>query len=265
MNLHALTEKTARHDIIEVCRRVYARGWLAATDGNASILIDDDRILCTPSGVHKGYMDEEQLIVVDRSGNRLKGDLPASSELAMHLAVYEQRPDVRAALHAHPTHCVALSLAGISLASCTLPEVILTLGSIPTIGYCTPTSLEVPAEIKKWIRDFDALILPRHGSLTVGSDIFDAFNKLERMEHVAEITFLARSLGPVEPLTCSQVEKIREAAQEVGLSLRKLMDSPCEPKASRSLDREDKESREELVRRVKLQVQQSFDGRKTSR
>ncbi len=262
-----LSEPRARHDIVEVCRRIYAHGWLAATDGNVSILLDDGRIVTTPTGVHKGYMGERELIVVDRKGKRLQGALSPSSELEMHLAVYEERPDVRAVVHAHPTNCVAFSLAGISLAQCLLPEIVFTFGSIPTVGYTTPTTSEVPNEIRKWIRDFDALILDRHGSLTVGADVFDAYNKLERMEHVAEITFRARALGSIKPLTCEQIEKLQQVGRGLGLPERKLLDSPCdhcnacegpsEQSAPPAGDR-----LEDLVRRVERDVQESLRGKK---
>lgn len=223
-----ISEAQARRDIVEVCRRVYAHGWLAATDGNVSIRLDDDRIVATPTGVHKGYIRERELIVVDRAGRQMQGSLAPSSELKMHLAVYDERPDVRAAVHAHPTNCIAFSLAGVSLAQCLLPEIVFTFGSIPTAAYTTPSTEEVPAEVRKWVRDFDAMILDRHGSLTVGPDVFDAYNKLERMEHVAEITLRARMLGNVRPLTCEQIQQLQQVGKSMGLPERKLLDSPCD-------------------------------------
>ena len=222
------TEALARHDIVEVCRRVYAHGWLAATDGNVSVLLDDNRIVTTPTGVHKGYIHERELIVVDRKGRQLQGTLAPSSELKMHLAVYDERPDVRGVVHAHPTNCIAFSLAGVSLAQCLLPEIVFTFGSIPTAAYTTPSTEEVPAEVRKWVRDFDAMILDRHGSLTVGPDVYDAYNKLERMEHVAEITLRARMLGTIRPLTCEQIQQLQQVGKSMGLPERKLLDSPCD-------------------------------------
>lgn len=222
------SEARARRDIVEVCRRVYAHGWLAATDGNVSVRLDDDRIVATPTGVHKGFIHVRDLIVVDRKGQQLQGTRAPSSELAMHLAVYDERSDVGAAVHAHPTNCVAFSLAGISLAQCLLPEIVVTFGSIPTVAYTTPGTEEVPEEVRKWVRDFDAMILDRHGSLTVGSDVFDAYNKLERMEHVAEITFRARALGQIRPLSCEQIQHLQRVGRSIGVPERPLLDSPCD-------------------------------------
>jgi len=216
-------EQKARRDIVEVIRRVYARGWIAASDGNVSALLTPDRVLATPTGIHKGSITEDDLIVVDRSGRRLSGSRAPSSELLMHLAAYDERPDVRGVVHAHPTNCIAFSLAGVSLAQCLLPEIVFTFGSIPTTAYTTPTTEEVPREIRKWLRDFDAMILDRHGSLTVGASVFDAYDKLERMEHVAEITFRARMLGPIKPLAPAQIAHLQAVGRGLGLPERKIL------------------------------------------
>jgi L-fuculose-phosphate aldolase len=264
------SEQKARRDIIEVIRRVYARGWISATDGNVSILLGPDQVLATPTGINKGSMVESDLIVVDRQGNRIAGSRLPSSELRMHLAAYDERPDVRAVVHAHPTNCIAFSLAGVSLAQCLLPEIVFTFGSIPTTAYTTPTTEEVPREIKKWLRDFDAMILDRHGSLTVGTDVFAAYDKLERMEHVAEITFRARMLGPIRPLSPDQIEHLRVVGRGLGLPERKILPAPCdhcnacsastmgktpaEPNAALPVAKAAPADVDELVRRVSLTV-----------
>jgi L-fuculose-phosphate aldolase len=221
-------EHEARRHIVEVCRRIYARGWITATDGNVSALLGHDRVLCTPTGINKGTMTEDDLIVIDRRGKKITGTRAPSSEILMHLAAYDERPDVGGVVHAHPTNCIAFSLAGITLAQCLLPEIVFTFGSIPTTEYTTPTTDEVPAEVSKWLRDFDAMILDRHGSLTVGADVFAAYDKLERMEHVAEITFRARMLGPIRPLSRQQIERLRAVGRGLGLPDRKILALPCD-------------------------------------
>lgn len=210
--LHAL-----RQEVCNVCRWAYDRGWLSATDGNVSVRVGRDRILSTPSGVPKGFLKPNDLVLCDLSGRRVAGRHPVTTEMAMHVAVYEERPDVNAVVHMHPTYCIAFSVAGQTLAQCLLPEVVFTFGVIPTAPYSAPTTDEVPAAIKKYIHDFDAMILERHGSLTVGTDLMDAYMKLERMEHVAEITHRARQLGDVVPLTPAQVEQLQEIGESLGL------------------------------------------------
>jgi L-fuculose-phosphate aldolase len=276
-------ERAARRDIVAVCRRIYERGWIAATDGNVSILLAPDRVLATPTGINKGTMSEDDLIVTDRQGQTISGTRKPSSELLMHLAAYDARPDVKAVVHAHPTNCIAFSLAGVSLAQCLLPEIVFTFGSIPTTAYTTPTTDEVPKEIRKWLRDFDSMILDRHGSLTVGPDVHVAYDKLERMEHVAEITFRARQLGPIRPLSPEQIARLQAVGRGLGLPERKIIGSPCDhcnacpghgkgaaaepapialgtaPKASES--RADAADLDALVRRVSAEVGRAIGGR----
>ncbi len=216
-----------RRDIVEVLRRIYARGWISASDGNVSVRLSADRILTTPTGKHKGYISERELIICDLRGRRVSGPYEPSSEIAMHVAAYEERPDVRAVVHAHPTYCIAFSLAGVTLAQCLLPEIVFTFGGIPTTEYCAPTTEEVPRAIRKLLGEYDAMILDRHGSLTVGGDLFDAYDKLERMEHVAEITHAARQLGELRPLDRAQVEQLVEIGRGLGLPERKVS-MPCD-------------------------------------
>jgi L-fuculose-phosphate aldolase len=221
------TERTWREDIIRVCRLLHERGYITATDGNVSVRLSKNRILATPSGFSKGFLTAEQLVVTDLEGKKVPSyyyDEPASrdmkptSELPMHLEAYRQRPDIGAVIHAHPPICVALSIAGISLAKCLLPEVVVTLGLIPTTEYATPSSVEGPGAIKDLIANHDALIIQRHGTLTVGQDPFDAYLKLEKVEHLAHITMLLRQLGRDVPLPPAEVTKLLQMRREKGLA-----------------------------------------------
>lgn len=221
------TEYQHRLDMIEVGRRVHARGWISSTDGNFSVKLDANRILTTPTGVHKGYLGVDDFIVVDMEGKKISGTRNPSTELAMHLTCYRQRPDIGAVVHAHPTICVAFSVSGIALAQCLLPEVVFTLGGIPTANYAPPSTDEVPRSIEGPIKDYDAVILERHGSVTVGKDIFGAFNTLERMEHVAEITFHSRMLGNAKPLSNAQVNELVKIGKNLGLPERKITCNDC--------------------------------------
>jgi len=145
---------------------------------------------------------------VDWNGRVIEGEGQPTSELAMHLAVYRLRPEVEAVVHAHPPVATAFSIAGISLEDFVLPEVVLTLGVIPTASYATPTTAEVPETIRNLIQKHDALILERHGAITVGRDLMDAYNKMEKLEHAAIIIFSALQLGRVRCLPPREVEKL---------------------------------------------------------
>lgn len=204
------TEREHRIELVEICRRMYEKNFITSTDGNVSIRLKNDRLLITPSGVHKGFLTPDQLILTDLNGKKISGKYNASLEIQMHVGVYSVRKDVWAVVHAHPIHCIAFTLAGLELGKDHLPEVVLSVGEIPIVPYTTPTSYEVPEKIQEYIKTKDALILDRHGSLTVGKDLQDAYNKLERIEHVAQVMFVARQLGPVKHLSSSQLHQLMQ-------------------------------------------------------
>lgn len=212
-------EAALREEIVRVCRLVWEKGWVAASDGNASIRVGQDRVLVTPSGLSKGFFSASDVVTTDLEGKPVvssqgRPQRVPTSEIALHLEVYRQRPDVRAVLHAHPPLSIAFTIAGVSLAQCVLPEVIVNLGKIPTTAYATPSTVEGAEVIRELIRDHDALILDRHGTVTVGPTLFDAYMKLEKVEHLARVTLAARQLGRVGLLPQEQVRKLIEMRRE---------------------------------------------------
>jgi L-fuculose-phosphate aldolase len=217
-------EQALREEIVRVGRLMYERGLAVAADGNISAPLDEGHVLCTPSGLCKGTMTPDQLIVVDMDGHKVgpgtsaNRDLQPTSEVRMHLEAYRQRPDIGGVVHAHPPITVALSIAGVSLADCMLPEVIVTLGLVPTTEYATPASAENVRAIRDLITNHDGIILQRHGTLTVGRDPWEAYMRLESLEQVARITLILQQLGHGEPLPPEQVEKLLAQRQKMGLS-----------------------------------------------
>lgn len=236
-------EGALRAEIVEVGRLLYDRGLVVATDGNISARLAPDRILATPSGFCKGRLAPEQLIVLDLKGERVEAptrrpgregaegeqtarqapaDLKPTSEIHMHLEAYRQRPDIGAVVHAHPPHAVALSIAGIPLGPCILPEAIVFLGLPPTAPYATPSSPEGAAAIRAAIASHDALVLARHGSLAVGESPLAAFHNTETLEQLARITFMLRLLGvdasvPATALPPDQIAKLLATRERLGL------------------------------------------------
>jgi len=202
-----------KEDIVCICRMLHRKNYLAATDGNVSVRLGD-RFLVTPSGVHKGLMEAYQVITVDLEGQVLEGEGRPTSEFRMHLLAYELRPEVQAVVHAHLPYATACTLAGIDLLQPILPEVVITLGGVPTAAYATPGSDEVPASIREFIKEYDAILLSRHGAMTVGRDVRDAYNKMEKLEHTARVILAARLQGPLEPLPAVEVEKLRRLGEK---------------------------------------------------
>ncbi len=205
-----------KKDIVRICRTMAERGFVAATDGNVSVR-RGDRLVITPSGVNKGFLIDDDLIETDLAGRVTSGAGRPSSEIRMHLLVYALRDDVGAVVHAHPPLATAFSLAGVSLARCILPEVVMTLGAIPTTDYATPSTEEVPEVIREPIRRFDAMILARHGTLTVGPDLMSAYNKLEKVEHTAHVTLAARTLGGADTLPVEEIDRLTAMGRDLGL------------------------------------------------
>ncbi len=213
-----MNESALRELICTLGQRLYALEMVMATDGNLSVRLGPDRFLCTPSGVSKAEMLPDDLIIADSNGERVSGDKKVTSEFFTHLAAYEERPDVDAVIHAHPTYGIALTLAGISLETPVLPETVALFGGIPTAPYSTPSSKEGAEAIRPLIRRCDGLLLDRHGALTVGKSLTEAFMKMEKLEHAAKILYLAYSLGKVAPLNDIQLAKVIQARTEYGVS-----------------------------------------------
>lgn len=216
-----LNENKARHDLIEVARLAYERRYLVGTEGNLSIRLDAQRILTTPRGTCKARLSPSDLVVTNLDGHLLpeskyQSKLP-STELKMHLVAYQERDDIRAIVHAHPTTAVAFTVAGQRLDAPILPEAILNLGAIPVAPYATPSTEEVPESIKDLVKCGNCLLLDHHGSLTFGATIFDAFYLLETLEHHAQTLMTARLLGGEKPLDREQIEKLYAICQIYGL------------------------------------------------
>ena len=197
----------ARH-IVAVCHDLYAKGFVTATDGNVSARLPNGNVLATPTSVNKGRVRENDLVEVTLGGVPVKDGLVPSMELGMHLFVYRERPDVQAVVHAHPTFATGFATAHIPLDQPLFPEVIFGLGAIPLAGFATPSTPEVAASIAPFVKTANAILLMNHGVVTYGRDLDDAYFKMEKVEHAAHITFVARMLGGEQPLSAEQVRML---------------------------------------------------------
>jgi len=197
-----------RRQVVTACRRLYDRGLVAGPDGNVSVLLTSDRILVTPSGLSKVDVTEEDLVELQMDGTRVAGRLEPSSEIAMHLAAYRARPDVRAVVHAHPPVATGLSVAGEGIPGDVLPEVILQMGSVPLVPYATPGTAAVPAALATILPNHDAFLLANHGATTLGGSLTEALQRMESIEHAATILLTARLLGRVNALGATEVSTL---------------------------------------------------------
>jgi L-fuculose-phosphate aldolase len=213
-----MDEQTARREIVRVGQLMYERSYVVSSDGNISVRLDDGRIVATPTMTCKGRMTEESLAVTDGEGKPLSDRNP-SSELAMHILIYRERRDVKAVCHAHPPHGTAFAVAGLAIDQPILSEVILTLGCVPLAAYGTPSTDELTEAMRPLVKHHNALLMANHGAVAYGSDLWQAFDRLETLEHTARIAILSHILGGSRNLPADAIEKlinVREAAGYLG-------------------------------------------------
>lgn len=207
-----------RREVVVVCRRLWERGLIAGPDGNVSVRLAPDRILVTPAGMSKVDVRSEDLVEVSNDGRHLRGTRRASSELAVHLRIYAQRPDVGAVVHAHPPVATGFSVAGEGFASCILPEVIFQVGWVPLVPYEMPGTEALARQFDPFIPAHDAFLMANHGAVTIGPTLSIAHQRMESLEHTARIVLTARQLGRVNELSTEQVAALVAARERAGFS-----------------------------------------------
>ncbi len=208
--------------IVQIAKRMHDRGWVANHDGNISARLEDGRILATPTAVSKGDIQRDWLIVVDETGKKVSGRRNSFSEMALHLAIYRQRPNVRAVVHSHSPYATALCVAGIEVCSTMLPEPVVSLGArIPLVPYAAPKTPGFTANLAEVIADghVDALTLEHHGVLSWGPDLEHAYLRMELVEHLARVQTLTMSIngGAVRTIPQTDIPALLNARKKAGL------------------------------------------------
>jgi L-fuculose-phosphate aldolase len=191
---------------------------VAANDGNITVRLDDERLLATPTGVSKGMMSPDDLIMVDMQGKKLAGHSECTSELGLHLAVYQLRPDVQSVVHAHPPVATGFATAGKALNLALLPEVIISLGCVPLADYGLPGTAEITAPMLPLIPNHDALLMANHGAVCFGGDVWQAYFRMETIEHYARVALVAELLGGPKVLPQQEVDKLMDARARYGVT-----------------------------------------------
>jgi len=202
------SERQQRLAIVQFGRQLHDNGFVAATDGNLSVRLDDHRLLVTPTCMSKGAMRPADLVIVDMDGNRLSGTRRVSTEIGMHLLIYRLRPDVRGVVHAHPPTATGFAASGFDLNRPLVCEVVVGLGSIPLARYGTPGTPELTDALEPLIPGHDAILMANHGVVTFGSSLENAYMKMETVEHFAKIALVTHLLGHEQPLGEKEVEKL---------------------------------------------------------
>ncbi|HVP46910.1 MAG TPA: class II aldolase/adducin family protein [Bryobacteraceae bacterium] len=223
----AKSERELRQDIVDIGRLVYQKGWVAANDGNITIRLSPERILATPTGISKGMMHVDDLIIVDKKGAKIEGRRECTSEIFMHCSIYDMRPDIHSVLHAHPPVATGFATAGRALDQALLPEVIIGLGCVPLAAYGLPGTPALTEPMLPYIPKYDAIMMGNHGAVCYGEDVYKAFFKMETVEHFARIALVAELLGGANVLPKTEVDKLLDARTRYGIKTRAGTEPGC--------------------------------------
>lgn len=205
---------------VELGKRIWQRNYVAANDGNMTVRLNDKEILTTPTGISKGFMTTDMIIKVDYDGKVISGnsDYRPSSEVKMHIDVYKERPDINSVVHAHPPFATSFAVAGIPLDKCVLPEAVIVIGAVPIAKYGLPSTDELPDMIRPHIQKNDVILLENHGALTLGTDLLNAYHKMETLEHTANIVTKAIQLGNLGVIPEDERDRLMALRDKFNLS-----------------------------------------------
>ena len=214
------TDDEAKKLIIEIGKRMYQKNFVAANDGNISCKVDDDMIWTTPTGVSKGFMTEDMMVKMRLDGTVIsQGELGPSSEVKMHLRIYNENPEARGVCHAHPPIGTSFAIAGLSLDRAIYPEALVNLGTVPCVHYEAPGSQGIPDSVAPYARDYNALLLANHGAVAWGPSVMDAWYRLEATEHYAMvIMYTGNIIGKANVLSCEQVGELIQIREKLGIN-----------------------------------------------
>ncbi len=230
-----LSDFEAKKAILDIGKRMFDRGFVAANDGNISCRVGPNALWTTPTGVSKGFMTQDMLVKVDLNGKVILGKGKPSSELKMHLRVYQENPEVMGVTHAHPPVATSFAIAGISLDKAILPEAVVQLGSVPIAHYATPGTQEVPDSIAPYCKTHNGVLLANHGALSWGKDIYQAYYRLESMEYYAQVLmYTGNIIGKANVLSCQQVDELINIRQKLGIQGGGI--PPCTVQATNTSD-----------------------------
>ena len=218
-----------KQEICDIGKRIWQRGYCAGNEGNHSVRISEDRVACTPTGISKGFLRPDMICITDMDGNQVDGNkkYKRTSEVKVHLAIYKQRPDIKAVVHSHPPHATAFALVGMPIPEGVHPEAEVFLGRIPMAPYATPSTHDLPNSILPLIDDLtNTVMMGNHGSVSFASTLQQAYYNLEILDAYCRILILTRDLGPVNVLKPDQMTELLEVKEKFGFPDKRLSCAP---------------------------------------
>src|SRR5688500_16277601 len=212
-----IPEFKLKEQMCEIGRRIWLKGFCAGNEGNHSVRIGPDRVLCTPTGISKGNLKPDDICTVDMEGKQVAGKRKRTSEILMHLAIYKARADVKAVVHSHPPHATAFAIAGVELPTCIHPEAEVFLGAVKTAKYVTPGDTRLGESLLPYVKDSNTILLQNHGTVTYDVDLEGAYYKLEIVDAYSRILLLAKQIGSIRPLDSQEMKELLDLKVRFGL------------------------------------------------
>jgi L-fuculose-phosphate aldolase len=206
-----------QEEICDIGRRLYHRGFAAANDGNISCRIGEDRIVCTPTGISKGFMQPDDLCIADMQANQIEGHRKMTSEIRQHITIMKHRSDVKSVVHCHPPHATAFGMAREAIPQGLMPEAEINLGNVPIAKYTIPGGQEFADAILPFVDKSDIIIQANHGTVSYGPTVEQAYFLVETLDAYCKIVLLARSLGCVQYFTPEEMRELLELKKKMGL------------------------------------------------
>ena len=219
-----MSEFQLKEQMCEIGRRIWYKGFCAGNEGNHSYRIGENRVLCTPTGISKGFLKPDDICTVDLEGKQITGKRKRTSEILLHLAIYKARPDIKAVVHSHPPHATAFAVAGVDLPTCIHPEAEVFLGAVKTAKYVTPGDTRLGESILPYVKDSNTILLQNHGTVTFDKDLEGAYYKLEIVDAYSRILLLAKQVGSIRPLDANEMKELLDLKVRFGLDEPRLKD-----------------------------------------
>lgn len=222
------TIQEMKEAICEIGDRLYKRGFAAANDGNISLRLGENEVLCTPTLHCKGFLKPEDICTVDLEGRQLAGRKPRSSEVLLHLEIMKARRDVQSVVHCHPPHATAFAIAREPIPQGVLPEVEFFLGEVPLAAYETPGSRAFAQTILPFVEHANTIVLANHGTVSYADTLEWAYWRTEILDSYCRILLLAKQLGRVNYLSPEKLRELLEAKLKWGFSDARLSEEFAE-------------------------------------
>jgi len=221
-------DRKLKEEICEIGRRVYNKGFAAANDGNISIRVGENEVLCSPTMICKGFMTPEDICAVDLDGNQIGGTRKRTSEILLHLAIMKHRPDVKSVVHCHPPHATAFAVADEPIPQCILPEVEVFMGEVPIAPYETPGGQDFANTVVPFLESTNTIILKNHGTVSFGKNVTEAYWKTEILDAYCRILLLSKQLGGVTYLNEQKSRELLDLKQRLGFDDPRFHNEDCD-------------------------------------